>query len=56
LSGNLDPKTAGQVYAELVGLVREQNLTAVIATHNHDLAEHMDRIVRLEDGRLVAQA
>jgi lipoprotein-releasing system ATP-binding protein len=55
-TGNLDPKTAAQVYAELVGLVREHNLTAVIATHNLELAEHMDRIVRLEDGQLIGQA
>ena len=52
-TGNLDPKTAGQVYAELVSFVREQNLTALIATHNIDLAEHMDRVIRLEDGRLI---
>lgn len=52
-TGNLDPKTAGQVYAELVSFVREQNLTALIATHNIQLAEHMDRVIRLEDGRLI---
>ena len=52
-TGNLDPKTASQVYAELVSFVREQNLTALIATHNIELAEHMDRVIRLEDGRLI---
>ncbi len=54
-TGNLDPKTAGQVYAELIALVRDQNLTALIATHNMDLAESMDRVIRLEDGRLIEQ-
>ncbi len=54
-TGNLDPKTAGQVYAELVTLVREQGLTALIATHNLELASHMDRIIHLEDGRLVEE-
>ncbi len=52
-TGNLDPRTAEQVYAELVTLVREHKLTALIATHNLELAEHMDRIVRLEDGKLL---
>lgn len=52
-TGNLDPKTAGQVYAELLSFVREQELTALIATHNLDLAEHMDRVIRLEDGKLI---
>jgi len=55
-TGNLDPRTAGQVYAELVSLVREENLTALIATHNLELAQHMDRTVRLEDGRLVEES
>ncbi len=52
-TGNLDPRTAGEVYAELVTLVREHKLTALIATHNLELARHMDRIVRLEDGKLL---
>ena len=54
-TGNLDPGTAGQVYAELVALVRDRKLTALIATHNMDLAESMDRVIRLEGGRLIEQ-
>ena len=54
-TGNLDPKTAGQVYSELIALVRDQNLTALIATHNMELAESMDRVIRLEEGRLIEQ-
>ena len=54
-TGNLDPKTAGQVYSELIALVRDHNLTALIATHNMDLAESMDRVIRLEEGRLIEQ-
>ena len=54
-TGNLDPRTAGQVYAELVALVRDRKLTALIATHNMDLAESMDRVIRLEGGRLIEQ-
>ena len=40
--------------SELVRLVRDTGLSAVIATHNLDLAARMDRIVRLDQGRIVA--
>jgi lipoprotein-releasing system ATP-binding protein len=53
-TGNLDPANAEQVFAALMGLVRETGLSALIATHNMDLAARMDRVVRLEQGRVVA--
>ena len=49
-TGNLDPETADRVFAMLLEIVRETGLAALIATHNHDLAKRMDRIVRLEAG------
>ncbi|MBC8337254.1 MAG: ABC transporter ATP-binding protein [Rhodospirillales bacterium] len=52
-TGNLDPATAGDVFEVLLKLVRGAGLTALIATHNPDLASRMDRTVRLEDGHLV---
>ena len=52
-TGNLDPVTADEVFALLVGLARDAGLAAVIATHNPALAARMDRSVRLEGGRLV---
>jgi lipoprotein-releasing system ATP-binding protein len=52
-TGNLDPVTAGDVFEVLLKLVRGAGLTALVATHNPDLAGRMDRIVRLEDGHLV---
>ncbi|MBZ8118991.1 ABC transporter ATP-binding protein [Roseovarius sp. LXJ103] len=52
-TGNLDPATSDQVFAALVDLVRETGLSALIATHNFDLAARMDRRVRMEEGRLV---
>lgn len=52
-TGNLDPKTSDVVFAELLNIVRETGLSALIATHNMELASAMDRKVRLEDGRLV---
>jgi len=52
-TGNLDPGTASDVFEVLLKLVRGAGLTALIATHNPDLASRMDRVVSLEDGRLV---
>ena len=52
-TGNLDHATADVVFGELLGLVREHGLAALIATHNPDLAARMDRVVHLKDGVLV---
>ena len=41
------------IFAALMGLVRETGLAALIATHNLDLAARMDRVVRLDQGRVV---
>lgn len=51
-TGNLDPATSDRVFAALMDLVRHQGLAALIATHNLDLAARMDRVLRLEAGRL----
>lgn len=52
-TGNLDPKTSEAVFAELLSIVKETGLSALVATHNFELADAMDRRVRLEDGKLV---
>jgi len=52
-TGNLDPHTAEGVFNELIGLVRSSGVAALIATHNPDLAQRMDRVVRMADGQLV---
>jgi lipoprotein-releasing system ATP-binding protein len=52
-TGNLDPGTADEVFALLLGLARESRLAAVVATHNPVLAARMDRTVRLDGGILV---
>lgn len=51
-TGNLDINTAEQVFETLLELVRNTGLSALIATHNYDLAARMDRSVRLENGQL----
>jgi lipoprotein-releasing system ATP-binding protein len=53
-TGNLDPATSEQVFGALMTLVRETGLSALIATHNMDLARRMDRVVRMSDGVLSA--
>lgn len=52
-TGNLDPKTSAVVFSELISIVKETGLSALIATHNLELARQMDRIVTLQDGRLI---
>ena len=52
-TGNLDVATAAIVFDELLAIVRRQNVSALIATHNPELAARMDRIVTLREGRVV---
>lgn len=49
-TGNLDPATSDQVFDALMQLVRTTGLSALIATHNLELAKRMDRVVRLDKG------
>ena len=51
-TGNLDAGTADVVFAELLRIVREQGVAALIATHNAELASRMDRVVTLREGRI----
>ena len=53
LAENVDPGTSDHVFEMLMGLVRSTGLSALIATHNLDLAARMDRTVRLEEGRIL---
>jgi len=52
-TGNLDPRTAAHVFNALTTLVHASGLAALIATHNMDLAQQMDRRVTLQDGLVV---
>ncbi len=55
-TGNLDPETAEAVFQQLLKLVKNTGLTAIIATHNLELARRMTRIWRLDQGKLVEVA
>jgi lipoprotein-releasing system ATP-binding protein len=55
-TGNLDPATSKAVFDNLYALARKQGVAAVVATHNFELARHMDRIFALKEGHLEAHA
>jgi lipoprotein-releasing system ATP-binding protein len=52
-TGNLDPNTADHVFGELIALIEETGVAALIATHNLDLAKRMHRTLRLANGQLM---
>ncbi len=52
-TGNLDPDTAGFVFDGLMRLVRASKLACLIATHNHELAGRMDRVITLQHGHVI---
>ena len=52
-TGNLDPHTADIVFDQLISLVRDQGLAALVATHNPELARRMDRVITVKDGQLL---
>ena len=52
-TGNLDAASAGMVFEELLALARNQGVAALVATHNAELAQRMDRVVTLHEGRIV---
>ncbi len=54
-TGNLDEETGAQMMALLARLIREQNGTLLIVTHNSEAALHADRVLRLSHGQLVAE-
>ena len=51
-TGNLDFSTADAVFHQLLSLVRQTGMAALVATHNPELAGRMDRTVTLRDGVL----
>ena len=51
-TGNLDPHTSEAVFQSLKDQVKGQGVAALIATHNFELARHMDRVFALKDGHL----
>jgi putative ABC transport system ATP-binding protein len=50
-TGNLDSKTGEEIMA-LFARLHQQGNTIILVTHEHDIAEHANRIIRLRDGRI----
>ncbi len=53
-TGNLDAKTGAQVIELLFGLQKKSQSTLVLVTHDEALARRCERVVRMADGRIVA--
>jgi len=51
-TGNLDPGTSQTVFEALHDVVKQTGVAALIATHNMELAGHMDRVFAIKDGHL----
>ena len=53
-TGNLDSKTAEQVYQLMLELNQELNVSFLVVTHDHELAAKMGQVLHMEDGLIVA--
>ena len=51
-TGNLDSVTSEEILRLLDQLHREHNLTMVVGTHSKAVADHLDRVVHMVDGRI----
>jgi putative ABC transport system ATP-binding protein len=52
-TGNLDTATSNEIMTLIQRLNKEQNITVILVTHESDIAEFGQRLVRLKDGRVV---
>lgn len=54
-TGNLDSKTSMDVILLMQSISREFNQTILMITHNEEIAQMADRIIRIEDGKVVSE-
>jgi lipoprotein-releasing system ATP-binding protein len=52
-TGNLDSHNAENVFNIFKTLSQEQNLSLLVVTHDQDFAQKTDRIIQMEDGRIM---
>lgn len=53
-TGNLDQKNSDIVFDIFKGLTRNHNQTMLVVTHDNDFAQRSDRIIELEDGKIIS--
>lgn len=51
--GNLDTKSSNEIVELLKKSNKEYNQTVIMITHNIEIAKQADRIIKLEDGKIV---
>ncbi len=52
-TGNLDSKTSSAIFDLLFEIKKKANTTLIIVTHDETISSHMDRTVRIKDGKIV---
>jgi putative ABC transport system ATP-binding protein len=53
-TGNLDTATGGEIVELLTRVAEQHGQTVVLVTHNHDVSARAQRILRMQDGHLMA--
>ena len=53
-TGNLDSMNSENVFNIFKDLTHEQKLTFLVVTHDEDFAKKTDRIIMMEDGRIIS--
>jgi putative ABC transport system ATP-binding protein len=54
-TGNLDSENSSQVIGLLQAIQKETGMTLIIVTHDERIAARADRIIRLEDGKIMEE-
>ncbi|MDQ6985704.1 MAG: ABC transporter ATP-binding protein [Candidatus Dojkabacteria bacterium] len=52
-TGNLDTKTANKVFELMLELAKEFNQTIVVVTHDENIADKTDRVIKMDSGELI---